>query len=89
MQALIQQEANTPRKSKVEIHDSQYLPDSATPYPPQYLNRLKTTVGMLFDKAAEAHKTGAHERQWGACLTQLLCEVELWGKESGVIELNV
>ena len=88
-QASIQQEANTPRKSKVEIHDSQYLPDSGTPYPPRYLNRLKTTVGMVFDKAAEAHKTGAHERQWGAVLTQLLCEVELWGKESGVIELNV
>ena len=44
---------------------------------------------MVFDKAAEAHKTDAHERQWGACLTQLLCEVELWGKESRVIELNV
>lgn len=80
---------NTPRKSKDPVFTSDYLPSSTTPYPPQYLNRLKTTVDRVHAKAEKNHKTGAHERQWGALANQLLCEVELWAKEQNITVLNV
>lgn len=80
---------DTPRKSRDQIPASYYLPPSATPYPSQDLDRLKTTVDNVYAKAVQAFSTGAHERQWRALVSQLLFEVELWAKEGNITALNV
>ena len=80
---------DTPRKTKSLVPLCYYLPPSATPYPSQYLDRLEITVDKDFFEAAEAFKTGAHERQLGTLVSQLLFEAEPWAKKCHITTLNV
>ena len=75
---------DTPRKSRDQIPASYYLRPSATPYPSQYLDHLKNTVENVYIKAAQAFRTDAHEKQWGAIVSQFLFEVESWAKEGNI-----
>ena len=51
---------------------------------------MKTTADKVLGKAERAQSQDAHERQWGALVNQLLCEVEIWQEEpEQVIALNV
>lgn len=84
------QDADTPRKSKEQHSRSHFLPRQETPFPVDCLSRMKSTVDKVLEKAEEAHSQGAHERQWGALVNQLLCEVEIWQKgPEQVVVLNV
>ncbi len=51
---------------------------------------MKTTADNVFGKALRAQSEDAHEKQWGALVNQLLCEVELWQKwPEQILVLNV
>lgn len=88
-QSSYNNDRSTPRKPTTLIPARYYLPHTATPCPSQYLDRLKSTVDKVFDKATRAFKTGAHERHWGTLVSQLLFEVELWAREGRIAALNV
>ena len=88
-QSSYNNDRSTPRKTKTLIPACYYLPPTATPYPSPYLDRLKTTVDKVSDKAKRAFRTAAHERQWGILVSQLLFEVELWASEGRIAALNV
>ena len=51
---------------------------------------MKSTADLVLGKALRAQSENAHERQWGALVNQLLCEVEAWQKWPGqVVVLNM
>lgn len=51
---------------------------------------MKSTADNVWGKALRAHSENAQERQWGALVNQLLCEVEIWQKwPEQVVVLNV
>ena len=83
-------DANTPRKSKESHGESYFLEQERTPFPQDCLNRMKSTADKVREKAQWTQSQNAHERQWGALVNQLLCEVEIWQKErTQIVVLNV
>ena len=85
-----EQDANTPRKSKEPHSDWYYLEREKTPFPKRCLDRMKSTADSVFDKARRTQAQNAHERQWGALVNQLLCEVEIWQERpEQIVVLNV
>lgn len=84
------QDADTPRKSNEPHSKSSFLEAVKTPFPSHCLDRMKSTVDNVLEKAKRAHSQNAHEKQWGALVNQVLCEVECWQKESEqIVVLNV
>ena len=89
-QPLYEEDANTPRKSKVLLPKTHYLEAGKTPFPPRCLDRMKSTADNVLWKASRLRSENAHEKQWDALINQLLCEVEIWQKlPEQVIVLNV
>ena len=51
---------------------------------------MKKTADKVLGKAERSQAQDAHERQWGALINQLLCEVEMWQEEpEQVVVLNM
>ncbi|KAL8812821.1 MAG: hypothetical protein Q9200_000750 [Gallowayella weberi] len=69
---------DTPRKSKEPEEKLDYLESSQTPFSAKQCARLKETIKMVLLKAERNARLEAHERQWGAVVSQILDEVELW-----------
>ncbi|KAL8804080.1 MAG: hypothetical protein Q9182_002793 [Xanthomendoza sp. 2 TL-2023] len=69
---------DTPRKSREPIGKPDYLESFQTPFSAKQCARLKETIEMVLLKAERNARLNAHERQWGAVVNQILCEVELW-----------
>lgn len=90
LQSMYEKDANTPRKSKELLPKSDYLEAGQTPFPQHCLARMKSTADDVLDKALRAHALNAHERQWGAIVNQLLCEVEIWQERpKQIVVLNI
>ena len=90
LQHEYEQDADTPRKSKEPHSRSCFLEREKTPFPVDCLSRMKSTADKVLGKAERAQSQDAHERQWGALVNQLLCEVEIWQEEpEQVVVLNV
>lgn len=75
---MYEQDANTPRKSKVPDSKPYYLEPEKTPFPRHCLDHMKRTADMVLERAKDSQAENAHERQWGTSVSQLLCEVEGW-----------
>ena len=89
-QTLYEQDANTPRKTRDLHAKSQYLNASQTPFPQHCLSRMKSTADHVLENARRTSRQQAHDKQWGAVVHQLLCEVEIWqDSPSRVLVLNV
>ncbi|KAL8819560.1 MAG: hypothetical protein Q9223_002033 [Gallowayella weberi] len=69
---------DTPRKSKEPGEKLDYLESSQTPFSAKQCARLMETLEMVLLKAERNARLEAHERQWGAVVSQILDEVELW-----------
>ena len=90
LQPLYEKDSDTPRKTRDTLSRSYYLETSETPFPPDCLSRMKSTADDVLDEAMRNRKEGAHEKQWGALVCQLLCEVRIWQKRpKQVVVLNV
>ena len=88
-QSAFEADASTPRKTKDAPHAGLYLEAGTTPYPRESLNRLKTVVSKVVKDAMWNHRSGAHERQWGKLVVQIISEFESWPGNQGVKLLNV
>ncbi|KAL9123594.1 MAG: hypothetical protein Q9217_006989 [Psora testacea] len=89
LKELYESDGNTPRKSKDPHLDIDYLPPSKAQFPLETLLRLKKTVDQVYTNAARNHRLGAHERQWGSLVYQLLSEVPMWPGGKDVVVFNV
>lgn len=51
---------------------------------------MKSSADRVLARADDAHAEMAHEGQWGAVVSQVLFEAEMWqGKLNKVVVLNV
>ena len=87
---MYEKDANTPRKSKYPLSQSNYLEAEKTPFPQHCLGGMKSIADRVLKKAQRARAQEAHEGQWGGVVNQLLCEVEVWQESlEQIFVLNV
>ncbi|KAL9595110.1 MAG: hypothetical protein Q9179_005110 [Wetmoreana sp. 5 TL-2023] len=90
IQPLYEDEADTPRKSRLAPRLHEYLPDTDLNIPADFRQSVKATVEQVVRATARNTRLAAHERQWGlTTVAPLINEVLKWPQSQGAIALNV